>query len=237
MFLAPCVVGAAVVVVFVTRLDDRRLDPADRPPWSLRQLLGSFYVNPRANPDFAWAFVSRFLLLMAYAFLVTYQAYYLIDQLGTAEDAVPHQIFLGTVVQSVALVVAAPLTGRLSDRVGRRKVFVVVAGVVYAVAMVVIATSTGSGGYLVGMAIGGFGFGMYMAVDLALVVDVLPETGSSAKDLGVLNIAGALPFALAPGPRARRARGQRQQLRVLYLVAGGCALLGAAAIVPIRRVR
>jgi hypothetical protein len=25
--------------------------------------------------------------------------------------------------------------------------------------------------------------------------------------------------------------------RVLYLVAGGCALLGAAAIVPIRRVR
>ena len=73
-----------------------------------------------------------------------------------------------------------------------------VAGVVYAVAMVVIATASGLGGYLVGMAIGGFGFGMYMAVDLALVVDVLPETGSAAKDLGVLNIAGALPFALAP---------------------------------------
>jgi len=231
------VVGAAVVVLFVTRLDDRRLDPADRPPWSLRQLLGSFYVNPRANPDFAWAFVSRFLLLMAYAFLVTYQAYYLIDQLGTAEDAVPHQIFLGTVVQSVALVVAAPLTGRLSDRVGRRKVFVVVAGVVYAVAMVVIATSTGSGGYLVGMAIGGFGFGMYMAVDLALVVDVLPETGSSAKDLGVLNIAGALPFALAPALAPLVLAASGSSYRVLYLVAGGCALLGAAAIVPIRRVR
>ena len=237
MFLAPCVVGAALVVVFVTRLDDRRLDPADRPPWSLRQLVGSFYVNPRANPDFAWAFVSRFLLLMAYAFLVTYQAYYLIDQLGTAEDAVPHQIFLGTVVQSVALVVAAPVTGRLSDRVGRRKVFVVVAGVVYAVAMVVIATATGSGGYLVGMAIGGFGFGMYMAVDLALVVDVLPETGSAAKDLGVLNIAGALPFALAPALAPVVLAVSGTSYAVLYLVAGGCALLGAAAIVPIRRVR
>jgi MFS family permease len=237
MFLAPCVVGAAVVVVFVTRLDDRRLDPADRPPWSLRQLLGSFYVNPRANPDFAWAFVSRFLLLMAYAFLVTYQAYYLIDQLGTAEGAVPHQIFLGTVVQSVALVVAAPLTGRLSDRAGRRKVFVVVAGVVYSVAMVVIATATGSAGYLVGMAIGGFGFGMYMAVDLALVVDVLPETGSAAKDLGVLNIAGALPFALAPAIAPVVLAVSDSSYTVLYLVAGGCALLGAAAIVPIRRVR
>jgi MFS family permease len=237
MFLAPCVVGAALVVVFVTRLDDRRLDPAGRPAWSLRQLLGSFYVNPRGNPDFAWAFVSRFLVLMAYAFLVTYQAYYLIDQLGTPEDAVPHQIFLGTAVQSVALVVAAPLTGRLSDRAGRRKVFVVVAGLVYAVAMLVIATATGSGGYLVGMAIGGLGFGMYMAVDLALVVDVLPETGSAAKDLGVLNIAGALPFALAPALAPVVLAASDSSYAVLYLVAGGCALLGAAAIVPIRRVR
>jgi MFS family permease len=237
MFLAPCVVGVVVVALFVTRLDDRRLDPIDRPPWSVRQLLGSFYVDPRANPDFAWAFVSRFLLLMAYAFLVTYQAYYLIDQLGTAEDAVPHLIFLGTVVQSVALVVAAPLTGRLSDRANRRKVFVLVAGVVYAVAMVVIATASGSGSYLVGMAIGGFGFGMYMAVDLALVVDVLPDTGSAAKDLGVLNIAGALPFALAPALAPVVLGVSGSSYTVLYLVAGGCALLGAAAIVPIRRVR
>ncbi len=237
MFLAPCMVGAAAVLVFVTRLDDRRLDPADLPPWSLRQLLGSFYVDPRANPDFAWAFVSRFLLLMAYAFLVTYQAYYLIDQLRIAEGAVPHQIFLGTVVQSVALVVAAPLTGWLSDQVGRRKVFVVVAGVIYAVAMVVIATASGYSGYLAGMTIAGFGFGMYMAVDLALVVDVLPQTGSAAKDLGVLNIAGALPFALAPALAPAVLAVSGTSYTVLYLVAAGCALLGAAAIVPIGRVR
>ena len=237
MFLAPSAVGAAAVVAFTARLDDRRLDPADRPAWSMRQLLGSFYVSPRTTPDFAWAFASRFLLLLAYAFLVTYQAYYLIDRLGTAEDAVAHQIFLGTVVQSVALVVAAPLTGRLSDRAGRRKVFVVVAAVIYAAAMVVIATATGSGGYLVGMAVGGFGFGMYMAVDLALVVDVLPETGSAAKDLGVLNIAGALPFAVAPALAPVVLAAGHSSYAVLYLVAGGSALLGAAAIVPIRGVR
>ncbi len=219
-FLAPCLVGATAVVVFVTQLDDRRLDPVDRPPWSLRQLLGSFYVDPRANPDFAWAFVSRFLLLMAYAFLVTYQAYYLIDQLGTGEDAVPHEIFLGTLVQSVALVVAAPVTGRLSDRVGRRKVFVMVAGVVYAAAMLVIATANSNDGYLMGMTIGGLGFGMYMAVDLALVVDVLPESGSAAKDLGVLNIAGALPFALAPALAPVVLALSGNSYEVLYTVAG-----------------
>ena len=49
------------------------------------------------------------------------------------------------------------------------------AAVTYAVALAIIATADGVGGYLVGMAVSGVGFGMYMAVDLALVVDVLPD--------------------------------------------------------------
>ena len=94
MFLAPLLVGGVLVGVFTASLHDRRLDPATRPPWSLRQLAGSFYVSPRANPDFAWAFASRFMLVMAYAFLVTYQAYYLINQIGIPEAEVAHQIRL-----------------------------------------------------------------------------------------------------------------------------------------------
>jgi hypothetical protein len=37
------------------------------------------------------------------------------------------------------------------------------------------------------------------AHDLALVVDVLPDKDNAAKDLGVFNMAGALPFSIAPG--------------------------------------
>ena len=116
--------------------------PQDKPAWSLRQLAGTFYVNPRRNPDFAWAFLSRFLFVMAYAFLVTYQAYYLLAEVGSAESDVPRQVYLGTVVQSLCLVVVAPLAGRLSDRVGRRKPFVMAAAVVYAAALVIVAASS-----------------------------------------------------------------------------------------------
>ena len=62
----------------------------------------------------------------------------------------------------------------------------------------VVAAANGFSGFVVGMAISGLGFGMYMAVDLALVTDVLPDADSAAKDLGVFNLANALPFALAP---------------------------------------
>jgi MFS family permease len=237
MFLAPCVIGGFFVLLFAVRLHDRRLAAADRPAWSLRELAGTFYVSPRQSPDFAWAFASRFLFVLAYAFLVTYQAYYLLEQIGSAEADVPRQIFLGTLVQSAIVVAASLAGGRLSDRSGRRKVFVLTASVVYGLALFALAVASSFNGFLVGMAIGGLGFGVYTAVDLALVVDVLPDDDNAAKDLGVLNIAGALPFSVAPGIAPAILAAGDGSYGVLYGVAGVGAILGALAILPVKRVR
>ena len=237
MFLVPCAVGGFFILVFAVTLNDRRLAPALRPPWSRRDFMATFYVNPRKNPDFAWAFTSRFLLVLAYAFLVTFQAYYLLDQLGTPEGDVAHQIFLGTLVQSIALVLASLIGGRMSDRTGRRKVFVLTASIVYGLALFVVAIASGFNGFLVGMAVSGLGFGMYMAVDLALVVDVLPNKDTVAKDLGVMNIAGALPFAVAPAMAPFILAIGGGSYGVLYGVAGAFAILGAVTILPIKGVR
>jgi MFS family permease len=237
MFLVPCLVGGLFILLFAATLDDRRLVKLAKPAWSIRELAGTFYFSPRRNPDFAWAFASRFMFVLAYAFLVTYQAYYLLEKIGSAEVDVPQQVFLGTLVQSVVLVAASLAAGRLSDRTGRRKVFVFTASVVYGAAMFVIAIATGFNGFLVGMAIGGLGFGMYMAVDLALVVDVLPDLDTAAKDLGVLNIAGALPSSIAPAVAPAILAVGNGSYGVLFAVAGACAVLGAFAILPVRRVR
>ncbi len=237
MFALPCAVGSGAVLLFVWRLPDRRLAAGDRRPWSLRELAETFWVSPRRHPDFAWAFVSRFLLVLAYAFLVTFQAYFLLAQVGSEEGAVPRQVYLGTLVQSLALVAVAPPAGRLSDRLGRRKVFVAGGAVGYASALFVIAGAGTFEGYLVGMGLGGLGFGIYMAVDLALVVDVLTDPMTAAKDLGVLNIAGALPFALAPALAPGLLALGDGSYAVLYAAAGVCALGGAAAITPVRSVR
>lgn len=237
MFLAPCAVAGLFIVVFALGLDDRRLGEADKPRWSRRELLGTFYVDPRRHPDFAWAFTGRFLFVLAYAFLVTYQTYYLLRHLGSREADVPHQIFLGVLAQSVVLIAASLVSGRVSDRTGRRKVFVVTASLVYGVAMFVIALAGDLNGYLVGMAIGGLGFGMYVAVDLALVADVLPDQADSGKDLGVFNIAGALPFSVAPALTPAILALSGGSYSALYAVAGACAMIGALAVLPVRGVR
>jgi MFS family permease len=236
MFLVPCAIGAFFVLLFAATLPDRRLAREDKPPWSLRELAGTFYVSPRRNPDFAWAFASRFLFVLAYAFLTTYQAYFLLDRIGTPEAEVPRQIFLGTLVQAAVLVTASLVGGRLSDRTGRRKIFVFTASVVYGLALFAVAVASDFDGFLVGMAISGLGFGVYMAVDLALVADVLPG-GDNARDLGVLNIAGALPFTVAPALAPTILAAGGGSYGVLYAVAGMCAVLGAFAILPVRRAR
>jgi MFS family permease len=236
MFLVPCAVGGFFVLLFALTLDDRRLGRAEKPAWSLRELAGTFYVSPRRNPDFAWAFVSRFMFVLAYAFLTTYQAYYLLQEVGSAEADVPREIFLGTLAQSALVAVASVVGGRLSDRTGRRKVFVCVAALVYGSALFLLAIASEFDGYLVGMAVGGLGFGLYTAVDLALVADVLPSE-DNAKDLGVLNIAGALPFSVAPALAPFVLSIADGDYGVLFGVAGTCAVLAGAAILRVRRVR
>jgi MFS family permease len=236
MFLVPCAIGGVFILLFAMTLQDRRLAKADKPTWSFREFAGTFYVSPKTSPDFAWAFASRFLFVLAYAFLITYQAYYLLDKIGSAEADVPHQIFLGTLVQSALVVAASLISGKVSDRMGRRKIFVLSASIMYGLALFVVAVASTFSGFLIGMAMSGVGFGIYMAVDLALVADVLPNK-DNAKDLGVLNIAGALPFTIAPAiaPAILAIGGGSYGL--LYAFAGTCAIVGAVAILPVKRVR
>ena len=236
-FLIPCAAGGFFILLFAIVLKDRKLVKADRPAWSLREFASTFYVKPRTSPDFAWAFTSRFLFLMAYALLTTYEAYYLLQKIGSAVADVPQQIFLGTLVQSLIIIVASLIGGKLSDRTGRRKVFVFAASIAYGVGMFAIAIASNLNGFLVGMAISGLGFGVYSAVDLALVADVLPNPGQNAKDLGVFNIAGALPFSLAPACAPLILAIGGGSYGVLYAVAGVCAVAGAVAVLRVRGVR
>ena len=74
-------------------------------------------------------------------------------------------------------------------------------------------------------------------MDLALAADVLPDKASAAKNLGVFNIAGALPFSLAPAVAPTVLALAGGSYAALFAVAGVSALLGAAAVLPVRAVR
>ncbi|MFJ4621719.1 MFS transporter [Streptomyces sp. NPDC088812] len=198
-FIAPGVLALVAVVWLVAVLPDRRLDPADRPAWNLSELLRSYWVSPARHPDFGWTWLSRFLLLMAVAAVLNYQVYYLRDQLGLNIDDSNRMVGVGVGVQTVLVVIGSNLFGWLSDRLGRRRIFVILAACLSAVSLLILAVGTSIPLFVLAMALGGLGQGVYFAVDMALVTEVLPDSrGGAAKDLGVINIATVLPQSVAP---------------------------------------
>jgi MFS family permease len=98
-------------------------------------------------------------------------------------------------------IVPAVWGGRLSDRAGRRKPFVYVAGALQALAASVILVSLVSSPvalYGIGLVFG-IGYGAYYAIDWALACDVLPDREQGAgRDMAIWHISFTLPQVIAP---------------------------------------
>lgn len=138
----------------------------------------------------------------------------------------------GTMITSV-------IGGYISDRMGKRKIFVIVSTLVIAVAGVILAfVPEGNNGWTITMIaalILGIGYGWYLAVDQALITQVLPTAGDRARDLGVINIANSMPQVLAPVLCALFVT-QLGGYPALYIAVAVITVLGALAVIPIKSV-
>lgn len=237
-FLLPALLGSCAVFLLAWRLPDRPLEATAAPRGTLVDALRAFWIDPREYPDFAWACLSRFLLAMGSSFITMYQPYYLIENLGFRDAEVAGRVSLAVVIQTVMMIVFGLASGRLSDILRRRKVFVVTGGALYAAGLWIIASAGSYDAFVVGMAMVGIGHGMYFGTDLALVTGVLRTRPlASGKDLGLLNVANTLPQSITPALGHLLMPGAGGDYATLFVVAGSAALLSSLAILPMRSVR
>ncbi|MGH3468917.1 MAG: MFS transporter, partial [Thermocrispum sp.] len=232
-YLACAVVLLVSLLPFLLLRRDAVLDPADRPPWDLRVFLRGFWLSPRRHPDFGWAWLTRFLINLANALLLAYLLYFLRDALGI-DDAESALLTL-TVVNVLGVIAAVVVSGIWSDRLARRKVFVIASGLIMAAAGFLLAGVQTFAAAVVAAAVIGVGFGVYTSVDFALITQVLPRVTDRGKDLGVLNIANALPQVVAPAMAAPLVT-VLGGYPTLFAVSGVVAVLGAVLVVKIRSV-
>ncbi|HZB51930.1 MAG TPA: MFS transporter [Mycobacteriales bacterium] len=239
-YLLVAAVIAVLVLPFAAVTRDARLSRADRPRWSWSGFARGFWVSPRRHPDFGWAWLTRFLISLGNALGTLYLLYFLRDRVRyeelfpgrTAEDGVLVLIL----IYAAGAVATAVVGGVVSDRSGRRKPLVIASSVVMAAGAALLAVSPTWTAALVAAALLGTGYGVYMAVDTALITQVLPTAGDRGKDLGVINIANAAPQVLAPAlaaPIVATLGGYP----VLYGLTAAVTLLGAVLVLPIRSVR
>jgi MFS family permease len=182
------------VLPFVFSSQDPPLSAEHREPFSARDLLRAFRIDLRAYPDFGWAWATRFLVSLATSMGTLYLYYFLRDQVHY-----PHPTDgLATliVIYTACVVVTAIVGGRISDRIGKRKMIVTVSGLLVAVAAVLLTFVQTWSATEVAAIIFGTGFGAYLAVDQAMITQVLPSAETRGKDLGLINIAISGPAAV-----------------------------------------
>jgi MFS family permease len=237
LFMLPAAIGVLGMFLYAVLLPDKRL--RHRPPaGGLRAFAHTFWVSPRQHPDFAWAWISRFMLILGSFLFSTFRFFWMKDHIGLTDAQAAGTIATGVLVYTLVLVVVGQAAGYLSDRLGRRKFLVFLSTALFAVGLGLLTQVDSVGGFYLVEAILGAAFGIYMGVDLALVLAVLPHPEDNAKDLGVFNIANAAPQTLAPFLGAiLLAVGAGKNYNLLYLTAAALTFLGALAIIPVRKVR
>ena len=229
--------AAAVVVLavpYVLGSRDVALPRTLRPAFSVRQFARGFWVSPRTQPDFAWAWLTRFLVNFGNSLGTLLLYFYL-------QDAVHHPdpeggVFVLTVVYAVFIVASTVVFGLWSDRLGRRKIFVVLSGAVTGLGALILAIAPTWPGAVAGAVVFGVGYGVYLSVDFALCTEVLPAAEARAKDLGVINVAVALPQVFAPFIGSFLVA-QAGGYVTLYAVACSVCLLGSVFVRNIHGVR
>ncbi|MDG1643221.1 MFS transporter [Klebsiella huaxiensis] len=197
LVFALAIAACCVAFVLINREPSTRNMEVE--PFRWGSFFKNFWVSPRKYPDFGWAFFGRFAMYLGYQGVVTYQLYILQDFIGLSVEESNYAIGTISVITLVTLLFSGLVSGVLSDKLQRRKIFVFLSTLLMAAGLCVPLFMPTLTGMYIYAAIMGLGYGAYTSIDMALMTQVLPGGGKQAgKDMGILTIATVLPQSFSP---------------------------------------
>jgi MFS family permease len=234
MFAIPAALAFVVGLVFIFVMKDAPA-AATAQPIDMKQLLQGFWFNPRRHPNFGWVWISRAFIFLALSFMQVYSVYLLADRLQLDSATIAGIVSTSGLLGIVFAIASSIVSGTLSDKLGRRKPFIVGAGLLLAVGLVVTGTVSSIPQYYIGSIIGIIGVGAFGAIDQAIGLDNLPkEEGQNGRFIGVFGLANQLAQAAGPflaGAVIALAAGNYSWV---YFVAAAFAIIGGLLILPVK---
>ncbi len=184
---AVAVVELATMIAVVARVGEGQ-PPRPREGRSWRSIAGETWATDVLQErSFVWLLVSRLFFLMGGAMLVNYILAYLKQAHGLDESQANATNLVMLVTIIVANVLAIVPSARLSDRIGRKPVIYASCAIGFVgVALAALAPTVPIA--LVGGALFGASAGTFLAVDWALMTDIIPKA-ASGRYMGLSNVA------------------------------------------------
>ncbi|MCW4463873.1 MFS transporter [Sphingomonas sp. BT-65] len=220
------VLAAVLLCVLPLLLAPSRIAPAAAPP----------HEAPLLGRDLAIAWASRLLVQVAGNVLWLYLVYYFAS-IDPATPASKHVGALGQLM-TVAYLVPLPiavLAGRWSDRIGRRKPFLIAFAALAALGLTGLAFVRDWNLAALAFALYALGSAAFLSLHSGFAMQLLPDPRHRGRDLGLINLTNTLP-ALA-GPALTWALATPHDFGPVMLALAGLTLLGGLLVLAIRHRR
>lgn len=189
-----CAIIVALVLPLLLLMRERG-DPLPEPAPALRV---------RRRADFARIWVARMCVQIAGNGLSTYGLFYFLAVLG---EKVPDKHHAAAASEGVAAIFATVTivallltiaTGRLSDRTMRRKPWLAAGALLMAGGLAIMAAAPDWTVAALGYGAAMSGMSVFLALQSALAMQLLPSPRHRGRDLGILNLTNTLPAMVAP---------------------------------------
>ena len=237
MLALGALVGAAGLGSFLWIPKGPAAKPRGGRSWP-RIALETFGTDILRERSYVYLLGSRFFMMMAVSFFMNLNILYLERTFGLVGDEQGMWVLVALGLSLAATAIGTIPGARISDRIGRKPV-IYASAVVGAIGMTIVGLAPSVVVACVGIALVGLGGGAFLAVDWALMTDIIPKA-SAGRYMGLSNVVeatngpaattvgGAIMFVVGAG------LGLAAGARAAMLVAVVMFALGAALLTQVR---
>lgn len=235
IFLIPGLVGAvllALLPIFKPEGSSRELGRGS--DVTVRSIVASYGFNVRKYPDFAWNWLGRFIFFIGLYFNTTFGTFFYAQRLDLPVREVAGIVATIGMLGVVAAAAGALLGGFLSDKLKRRRLFVLLAAVLFVAGAVTEAFAWSLPQLIIGAVIMQMAIAVFATVDQAIIFAIIPDRSEAGRYMAVVSFAQKIPSAVAPLLASVvitiGAVGAEKNYTILYLSGAVFALVGGLMI-------
>lgn len=218
----------AAAAFFLIVFDEPRSGGRLRAPLSPTLSMTWSLFSPFRSRNFAAVWTGRLLISTGYALVSVYLLYFVTDAVEWPGRSPERAHALLTVVAFVGVVVVTGVIALFGKRIVRRQPVALIGALLLCAATAALAIAPSWIVAVLALAVYGLGQGAYGSVEMGLMADALPSQDNRGRDMGLNNLAVALPQAMAPVAALVLERAGAD-VRGFYVAAAGC--FAAAAVV------
>lgn len=235
VFVIPGVIGAVLLALLpIIKPEGSSKDLAVTSQVTAKSVVASYGFNVRKYPDFAWNWLGRFVFFMGLYFNTTFGTFFYAQRLSLPVREVAGVVATIGMLGVVAAAAGALLGGFLSDKLRRRRLFVMVSALLFVGGALAEATAWSLPQLIIGAVLMQTSIAVFATVDQAIIFAILPNRTETGRYMAVVAFAQKIPSAVAPLIASLvitiGAIGAEKNYTLLYLTGAILALLGGTVI-------